>query len=178
MLIPAALERQITAENAGRLNCELVVEAANGPTTPEADAILAEHGIDVFPDLLASGGGVTVSYFEWVQDIQRYAWSPEEMVAKLEHQLGEAFDRVTEARQAPRRGPAHGGAGGGRRARGRGLAPAQRVPLGRPGANLGALSLRPPHGWSRSAKRIGWWRAIASRPARVWSRARSSSAWG
>ncbi len=99
VLIPAALERQITAENAGRLNCELVVEAANGPTTPEADAILAEHGVDVFPDLLASGGGVTVSYFEWVQDIQRYAWSPEEMVAKLEYQLGEAFDRVTAARQ-------------------------------------------------------------------------------
>ena len=99
ILIPAALERQITAENAGRLDCELVVEAANGPTTPEADAILAEHGIDVVPDLLANAGGVTVSYFEWVQDIQRYAWSPEEMVAKLEHQLGEAFDRVTAARQ-------------------------------------------------------------------------------
>lgn len=99
VLIPAALERQITAENAGRLSCELVVEAANGPTTPEADAVLAEHGIDVFPDLLASGGGVTVSYFEWVQDIQRYAWSPEEMVAKLEHQLGEAFDRVVDARR-------------------------------------------------------------------------------
>ncbi len=76
-----------------------MVEAANGPTTPEADAILAEHGIDVYPDLLASSGGVTVSYFEWVQDIQRYAWSPEEMVRKLEHQLGEAFDRVTEARK-------------------------------------------------------------------------------
>ena len=99
VLIPAALERQITAENAARLNCDLVVEAANGPTTPEADAILAEHGIDVYPDLLASSGGVTVSYFEWVQDIQRYAWSPEEMVRKLEHQLGEAFDRVTEARK-------------------------------------------------------------------------------
>jgi glutamate dehydrogenase (NAD(P)+) len=99
VLIPAALERQITAENAARLSCELIVEAANGPTTPEADAVLAEHGVDVFPDLLASGGGVTVSYFEWVQDIQRYAWSPEEMVAKLEHQLGEAFDRVVDARR-------------------------------------------------------------------------------
>jgi glutamate dehydrogenase (NAD(P)+) len=99
VLIPAALERQITSENAPRLNCDLVVEAANGPTTPEADAILAEHGVNVFPDLLASGGGVTVSYFEWVQDVQRYAWTPEEMVSKLQQQLGEAFDRVVEARR-------------------------------------------------------------------------------
>lgn len=74
------------------------MEAADGPTSPEADAILAEHGIDVFPDLLASGGGATVSYFEWVQDMQRYAWSPEG-VQKLELQLSEAFDRVIEARR-------------------------------------------------------------------------------
>jgi len=99
VLVPAALERQITSENAERIDAQLVVEAANGPTSPEADAILAEHGIDVFPDLLASGGGVIASYFEWVQDMQRYAWSPEETVQKLEVQLSEAFDRVIEARR-------------------------------------------------------------------------------
>jgi glutamate dehydrogenase (NAD(P)+) len=99
VLVPAALERQITSENAPRLNCDVVVEAANGPTSPEADAILAEHGVNVFPDLLSSGGGVTVSYFEWVQDIQRYAWTTEETVKKLEQQLTEAFDRVVEARR-------------------------------------------------------------------------------
>ena len=99
VLVPAALERQITSENAERIDAQLVVEAANGPTSPEADAILAEHGIDVFPDLLASGGGVIASYFEWVQDMQRYAWSPEETVQKLELQLSEAFDRVIEARR-------------------------------------------------------------------------------
>jgi len=99
VLVPAALERQITSDNAERIDAQLVVEAANGPTSPEADAILAEHGIDVFPDLLASGGGVIASYFEWVQDMQRYAWSPEETVRKLEVQLSEAFDRVIEARR-------------------------------------------------------------------------------
>ena len=99
VLVPAALERQITSDNAERIDAQLVVEAANGPTSPEADAILAEHGIDVFPDLLASGGGVIASYFEWMQDMQRYAWSPEETVRKLEVQLSEAFDRVIEARR-------------------------------------------------------------------------------
>ena len=74
VLIPAALECQITAENAPRLDCGLIVEAANGPTTPEADEILAERGIPIVPDLLANAGGVTVSYFEWAQDQQRYSW--------------------------------------------------------------------------------------------------------
>jgi glutamate dehydrogenase/leucine dehydrogenase len=83
ILIPAALECQITGENAGRLDCGLIVEAANGPTTPEADVILAERGIPIVPDLLANAGGVTVSYFEWAQDQQRYSWQAEEIVARL-----------------------------------------------------------------------------------------------
>ena len=73
ILIPAALEHQITADNAALLDCELVFEAANGPTTPEADEILAERGIEVIPDVLVNAGGVTVSYFEWVQDQQKYS---------------------------------------------------------------------------------------------------------
>ena len=98
VLVPAALESQITAENAERLDCQLVVEAANGPTTPEADEILARRSIPVIPDVLANAGGVTVSYFEWVQDQQKYSWSGEDIVARLRLQLQDAFGRVVEAR--------------------------------------------------------------------------------
>ncbi len=98
VLVPAALESQITAENAESLDCRLVVEAANGPTTPEADQILARRGIDVIPDVLANAGGVTVSYFEWVQDQQKYSWTGEEIVARLRLQLQDAFARVVAAR--------------------------------------------------------------------------------
>jgi glutamate dehydrogenase (NAD(P)+) len=98
VLIPAALERQISDENAHRLDCRVVVEAANGPTTPEADAVLAERGIDVVPDVLANGGGVTVSYFEWVQDQQKYSWQGEEVVMRLRLKLQEALASVVEAR--------------------------------------------------------------------------------
>jgi glutamate dehydrogenase (NAD(P)+) len=97
ILIPAALECQITAENAGRLDCELIVEAANGPTTPEADVILAERGIPIVPDLLANAGGVTVSYFEWAQDQQRYSWQEEEITARLRHHLESAMERIAVA---------------------------------------------------------------------------------
>jgi len=97
ILIPAALERQITEDNAPRLQCELVIEAANGPTTPEAEAILRERGILVVPDVLANAGGVTVSYFEWVQDHQRYAWDEMDVQERLRRQLRAAFGRVTEA---------------------------------------------------------------------------------
>jgi glutamate dehydrogenase/leucine dehydrogenase len=97
VLIPAALECQITAENASRIDCRLIVEAANGPTTPEADAILAERGIPIVPDLLANAGGVTVSYFEWAQDQQRYAWQAEEISARLRDHLEAAMDRIAEA---------------------------------------------------------------------------------
>jgi len=97
IVIPAARERQITDENAPRLRCELVVEAANGPMTPEADAILRERGIRIVPDVLANAGGVTVSYFEWVQDHQRYTWDELDVQERLRRQLRAAFGRVTDA---------------------------------------------------------------------------------
>jgi glutamate dehydrogenase (NAD(P)+) len=97
VVIPAALERQITEDNAARLQCELVVEAANGPTTPEAETILRERGILVVPDVLANAGGVTVSYFEWVQAHQRYTWNEIDVQERLRRQLRAAFARVTDA---------------------------------------------------------------------------------
>jgi len=94
ILILAALEEQLTAENAPRVECKLVAEGANGPTTIEADAILSERGIVVLPDILTNAGGVTVSYFEWVQDLGRIFWNREEIRAKLADKLNDAFDRV------------------------------------------------------------------------------------
>jgi glutamate dehydrogenase (NAD(P)+) len=97
IVIPAAVERQITEANADRLQCELVVEAANGPTTPEAETILRDRGILVVPDVLANAGGVTVSYFEWVQAHQRYTWNEIEVQERLRRQLRAAFGRVIDA---------------------------------------------------------------------------------
>jgi glutamate dehydrogenase (NAD(P)+) len=97
VLIPAALERQITAENAGQLDCRVIVEAANGPTTVEADAILADRGIRIVPDVLANAGGVTVSYFEWVQATQQFFWDAESVVYRLERQIRNGFDQVVNA---------------------------------------------------------------------------------
>jgi glutamate dehydrogenase (NAD(P)+) len=94
VLVPAALENQITEENAGKLRCELVVEGANGPTTPVADTILAERGIPIVPDILANAGGVTVSYFEWVQGLQSFFWDERDVNARLEHIMVDAFDQV------------------------------------------------------------------------------------
>ena len=94
ILVLAALEEQLTAENALRVQCRLVAEGANGPTTIEADEILAERGILVLPDVLTNAGGVTVSYFEWVQDLGRLFWDREEIRAKLADKLSDAFDRV------------------------------------------------------------------------------------
>ncbi len=99
VLIPAALERQISAENAHRLQCRLVVEAANGPTTPEADRILAERGILLLPDVVANAGGVTVSYLEWVQDQQKYFWDADEIAVRMRRQLQDALGRVLSAAQ-------------------------------------------------------------------------------
>jgi glutamate dehydrogenase/leucine dehydrogenase len=96
ILVLAALEEQLTAENAPRVDCKLVAEGANGPTTIDADAILAERGILVLPDILTNAGGVTVSYFEWVQDLGRIFWDREEIRAKLADKLHDAFDRVWE----------------------------------------------------------------------------------
>jgi glutamate dehydrogenase (NAD(P)+) len=96
VLVPAALERQIDVDRARRLECEMILEAANGPTTPEADTVLAERGIAVIPDILANAGGVTASYFEWVQDQQQYFWGADEVAERLRLQLDLAFDRVAE----------------------------------------------------------------------------------
>jgi glutamate dehydrogenase (NAD(P)+) len=94
ILVLAALEEQLTADNAPRVQCKLVAEGANGPTTIEADEILAERGIPVLPDILTNAGGVTVSYFEWVQDLGRLFWDREEIRAKLADKLNDGFDRV------------------------------------------------------------------------------------
>jgi glutamate dehydrogenase (NAD(P)+) len=94
VLVPAALENQITAANAGRIKASLIVEGANGPTTPDADAILEKRGIHVVPDILANAGGVTVSYFEWVQDIQSFFWEEGEINQRLERVMRRGFDQV------------------------------------------------------------------------------------
>ena len=94
ILVLAALEDQVTGENAGRIEAKMVAEGANGPTSIEADAILVDRGIHVLPDILTNAGGVTVSYFEWVQDLGRLFWTREETRQKLAEKLGDAFDRV------------------------------------------------------------------------------------
>jgi glutamate dehydrogenase (NAD(P)+) len=94
ILIPAALENQITGANAGAIKARLVAEAANGPTTPEADVILHERGVFVIPDILCNAGGVTVSYFEWVQDLNRDHWSEAVVNAKLKEIMVRAFGEV------------------------------------------------------------------------------------
>jgi glutamate dehydrogenase (NAD(P)+) len=94
VLAPCALQNQITAANAERLRCRMLAEGANGPTTLEADEILAEKGVLVLPDILANAGGVTVSYFEWVQGTQNYMWTLEEINQRLRRVLTGAFERV------------------------------------------------------------------------------------
>ena len=94
ILIPAALEQQITAANAGRIQARMVIEGANGPTTPEADDILQSRNILVLPDVIANAGGVTVSYFEWVQDFSSFFWSEDEINARLVRIMKEAFAGV------------------------------------------------------------------------------------
>jgi len=94
VLIVAAREDQLTGENAARVQAKLIVEGANGPTTLDADAIFAERGIPVVPDILANAGGVTVSYFEWVQDLGRLFWDRDEIRGRLADKMTDAFDRV------------------------------------------------------------------------------------
>ena len=109
VLVLAALEDQLTADNAPRITARMVAEGANGPTSLEADEILAERGIPVLPDILTNAGGVTVSYFEWVQDIGRFFWDREEIRARLAEKMATAFDRVwdlAEDRQITLRGAA------------------------------------------------------------------------
>jgi len=96
VLVPAAVEGQIRGDNAGRLRCKILAEGANGPTTPDADAILRERGITVIPDILCNAGGVIVSYFEWVQDLQQFFWAEDEVNERLRRILGKAFDALWE----------------------------------------------------------------------------------
>ncbi|MCA1957122.1 MAG: Glu/Leu/Phe/Val dehydrogenase [Nitrospira sp.] len=96
MLVPAALSEQITAKNASRLRCKILVEGANGPTTLDADRILMEKGVFLVPDILANSGGVIVSYFEWVQDLQRFFWSAEDIQRRLQNLITSAFHRTLE----------------------------------------------------------------------------------
>jgi glutamate dehydrogenase (NAD(P)+) len=94
VLVPAALENEITKENADRLKARVIAEGANGPTTPEADDILFDKGSFVIPDILANAGGVTVSYFEWVQGLQNFFWTEEEVNQNLEKIMVKAFQDV------------------------------------------------------------------------------------
>ena len=98
-LVPAALEAQITVANADKIRVQIVVEGANGPTTPAADDILNDKGILVVPDVLANAGGVTVSYFEWVQDISSFFWSEDEINSRLDRLMAEAFQSIWEVAQ-------------------------------------------------------------------------------
>jgi glutamate dehydrogenase (NAD(P)+) len=100
VLVPAALEKVLTVENAARVRAKLIVEGANGPTTPEADAIFREAGVVVIPDIIANAGGVTVSYFEWVQDRQGYFWKEAEVNARLQEMLISNFHIVRDLADA------------------------------------------------------------------------------
>jgi glutamate dehydrogenase (NAD(P)+) len=97
VLVPAALENQITAANAPRVKARVIAECANGPTTYEADGILAKRGVFLIPDILCNAGGVTVSYFEWVQNRQGYYWQEERVLRELERYMVESFDAVLQA---------------------------------------------------------------------------------
>ncbi|TDL30354.1 Glu/Leu/Phe/Val dehydrogenase [Jeotgalibacillus sp. S-D1] len=102
ILVPAAVSNQITAENVDRINASIIVEAANGPTTIEATKRLNDRGVLLVPDVLASSGGVTVSYFEWVQNNQGYYWTEDEVNEKLEKKLIDAFNQVYDLSQSRR----------------------------------------------------------------------------
>jgi glutamate dehydrogenase (NAD(P)+) len=99
ILIPAATEGQLTGRNASRIRPRLIIEAANGPTTPEADAIFNDRGITVIPDILANAGGVTVSYFEWVQDLQRFFWAEQQINSELERIMRRSYQATYDKSQ-------------------------------------------------------------------------------
>ena len=99
ILVPAALDNQITVENAGYIKARIIAEVANGPTTPEADLMLLRKQVTVLPDMLANAGGVTVSYFEWVQDLQQLFWDEDEVNRRLEHVMVKTFRDVHETRK-------------------------------------------------------------------------------
>jgi glutamate dehydrogenase (NAD(P)+) len=94
VLVPAALSEQITKRNAAQLRCRVLAEGANGPTTLEADQILEDKGVFILPDILANSGGVIVSYFEWVQDVQRFFWKAKDIQERLQEIQSSAFHRT------------------------------------------------------------------------------------
>ena len=96
VIIPAALESQITAERAEKIDCQLIVEGANGPTTSEADLVLKEKGIRVIPDILANSGGVLVSYYEWLQNKQSMKWEKQDVLDKLDYKMGDCYNKIDE----------------------------------------------------------------------------------
>lgn len=110
VLVPSAIENQITQENADEIDCKIIVEGANGPTTPDADRILYKKGIRVLPDILANSGGVCVSYFEYIQDINSYFWKLDRINAELKRIILEAFEetyKISEERKIPLRTAAY-----------------------------------------------------------------------
>jgi glutamate dehydrogenase (NAD(P)+) len=98
LLVLAALEGQVTAENAERVRATVIAEGANGPVTPDADPILAERGVVTVPDILCNAGGVIVSYFEWVQNLQSFAWPADQVADRLGQVIGAAYDEVARLR--------------------------------------------------------------------------------
>src|SRR5205814_8792970 len=111
ILAPCALEQVITSQNADHVKAAIICEGANGPVTPQADAILEDRGILILPDVLANAGGVVVSYFEWVQGLQEYFWKETEVNAKLNDIVSRAFEEtwdIAESRAIPMRMAAYG----------------------------------------------------------------------
>ncbi len=99
ILVPAAIEGQLTAGNADRIKARIIVEGANGPTSPEADQVLYDKGVLLVPDILANAGGVVVSYFEWVQDMQHYFWDLDQVNQQMESIMVRSFAQVAELAQ-------------------------------------------------------------------------------